>query len=283
MAYTHASASRDEDLESFAAVIRAASPDLVTLQEVDVRKGHHRRLAALTGYELAAFGAADERHTQALLFKTGNVEPLNALKTPIGVNGVGVRFRWKDAEKPMAVFSYHAAAGILTRERVAQHRALAAWSQRLREGGPVLIGGDFNFDEAPDSLLRFVERLRIIPFFPRIASSDWSEDTAALRLLKEVLRDLGEKAGPTAGAPRHWPKILLPFGFPLIPLGMALGAGRRRARLDYVFGSGVAAVESRVLSLAGPGAAGHSGVAAGAFPWLDHDPVLVRVRLDDRA
>ncbi|HEX4048735.1 MAG TPA: endonuclease/exonuclease/phosphatase family protein, partial [Elusimicrobiota bacterium] len=55
MAYTNATPSREEDLADFAALVRALEPDLVTLQEVVVRKGHHLRLAALTGYELAAF------------------------------------------------------------------------------------------------------------------------------------------------------------------------------------------------------------------------------------
>jgi endonuclease/exonuclease/phosphatase family metal-dependent hydrolase len=283
MAYTHASASRDEDLDDFAAVIRAENPDLITLQEVDVRKEHHRRLASLAGYEVAAFGKADDRHTQALLIKTGAVATLRALEAPAGVNGVGARVRWNENGKELAVFSNHSSAGILTRERAAQHRTLADWSKRRRKDGPLLIGGDFNFDDAPGSLLRRVESLRVLPFFPRIASSDWAEDVAALREVKEALRDLGAEAGPTAGAPRHWPKILLPFGFPLIPLGWALGAGRRRSRLDYVFGSGVAAVESRVISLTGPSAAKHPDVSDGAFPWLDHDPVFVRIRLDDKA
>src|SRR6185312_6287782 len=63
MAYTNGTPSRDEDLADFAAVIRAVAPDFVTLQEVVVGKGHHRRLAELTGYALAAHGSADERHT----------------------------------------------------------------------------------------------------------------------------------------------------------------------------------------------------------------------------
>src|ERR1700758_1315509 len=71
MAYTNATPSRDEDLADFSSVIRALGPDFVTLQEVVVRKDHHRRLAALAGYELAAFGTADYRHTQTLLLKKG--------------------------------------------------------------------------------------------------------------------------------------------------------------------------------------------------------------------
>ncbi|HEX4047628.1 MAG TPA: hypothetical protein VH309_07330, partial [Elusimicrobiota bacterium] len=182
--------------------------------------------------------------------------------------------------RELAVFSNHSEAGIRTAERVAQHRALAAWSKRLAAEGPLLIGGDFNFDDAPGSLLHGAERLRaVLPFFPKVATSDWTADRDGLDGLKRALDDLAAGAGPTAGAPRLWPRILLPFGFPLIPVGWALGVGRRRSRLDYVFGSGLEALESRVLSLAGPRAAGHPAVAAGAFPWMDHDPVFVRFRL----
>jgi hypothetical protein len=35
-----------------------------------------------------------------------------------------------------------------------------------------------------------------------------------------------------------------------------------------------------VLSLAGAHAAGHPAVAAAAFPWMDHDPVFARFRLE---
>src|SRR6185312_13535269 len=156
----------------------------------------------------------------------------------------------------------------------------AGWSRRGGAGGPFLIGGDFNFDDAPGSLLHGAERLRsVVPFFPRVATTDWEADSASLDGLKASLRDMAAGSGPTAGAPRLWPRILLPLGLPLIPVGWALGVGGRRARLDYVFGSGVETVESRVLSLAGPGAAGHPAVSRGAFPWMDHNPVLVRFRL----
>jgi hypothetical protein len=283
MAYTQASASREEDLEGFAAIVRAENPDFVTLQEVDIRKGHHLRLSALTGYELAASGTPHGRHSQALLIKTGVSRTLGALKAPAGINGVGARIRLMGEGLELSVFSNHSAPGILTAERVSQHRALAAWSRRPRETAPLLIGGDFNFDDAEGNLLHLAERLRsFLPLFPRVASSDWAADVEGLGELKRTLRDLAGTAGPTAGAPRRWPRILVPFALPLIPLGWALGAGRRRARLDYVFGSRLEAVESRVLSLAGPRAAGHPAVPAGAFPWMDHDPVFVRFRLDGK-
>lgn len=282
MAYTNATPSRAEDLADFAALVKALAPDFVTLQEVAVRNDHHIRLAALTGYGLAAFGTPEYRHTQALLIRNGVGESLSPLRAPAGVNGVGVRLRFGDGRE-LAVFSTHSDAGIRTKERVAQHRALAEWSKRLGAEVPLLIGGDFNFDDAPGSLLHGAERLRaVLPFFPRVATTDWEADREALGELKRALSDLAKKEGPTAGAPRLWPRILLPFGFPFIPLGWALGVGRRRARLDYVFAAGVEDLESRVVSLAGPRAAGHPSVAAGAFPWMDHDPVFVRFRLADR-
>lgn len=281
MAYTNATPSRDEDLEHFASFIRAAAPDFVTLQEIVVQKDHHRRLAALTGYELAAFGAPEYRHTQTLLMKAGVGEIAGALTAPAGVNGVGVRVRLKRGGRELAVFSTHSDAGIRTKERVAQHRELAAWAQGLRASGPLLIGGDFNFDDAPGGLLHGAESLRkVLPFFPRVATSDWEADREGLAGLKRVLRDLGENDGPTAGAPRLWPRILLPFGFPFIPVAWALGVGRRRSRLDYVFASGLERIESRVFSLAGANAAGHPAVPRAAFPWVDHDPVFVRFRLE---
>lgn len=282
MAYTNGTPSRDEDLADFAAVIKAVAPDFVTLQEVVVGKGHHRQLAELTGYALTAHGSADERHTQALLVRKGAAEILGVVPAPAPVRLVGVRVRLKDG-RTLAVHSTHSEAGIRTAERVAQHRALAAWSRERGSGEPFLIGGDFNFDDTPGSLLHGAERLRkAVKFFPRVATTDWDADSHGLSGLKGALSDLAAEAGPTAGAPRLWPRILLPLGLPLIPVGWAMGVGRRRARLDYVFGSGVEAVESRVLSLAGPRAAGHPAVARGAFPWMDHDPVLVRFRLADQ-
>ena len=281
MAYTNATPSRDEDLDDFAAVIRAAAPDFVTLQEVVVQKDHHRRLAALTGYELAAFGTSEYRHTQAMLMKPGVGEILGPLDAPAGVNAVGARVRLKRGGRELAILSNHSDAGIRTKERVSQHRAIAAWARRSSPAGPLLIGGDFNFDDAPGSLLHGAERLRtFLPFFPRVATSDWAADCEGLDGLKQVLRDLGRNDGPTAGAPRLWPRILLPFGFPFIPVGWAMGVGRRRARLDYVFGSGLERIECRVLSLAGAHAAGHPAVPAAAFPWMDHDPVFARFRLE---
>jgi endonuclease/exonuclease/phosphatase family metal-dependent hydrolase len=278
MSYSNGTPSRDEDLAGFAALIRALEPDFVTLQEVVVGKGHHRRLEELTGYALADHGPAEERHTQALLVRRASARILETVKAP-GVRLVGARVRLADGRE-LSVLSTHSEAGIRTGERVAQHRALAAWALERRGSGPCVIGGDFNFDDAPGSLLHGAERLRaVLPLFPRLATTDWKADSEALAGLKAALSDLAARSGPTAGAPRLWPRILLPLGFPLIPVGWALGVGRRRARLDYVFGSAVEAVESRVLSLAGPGAAGHPAVAAGAFPWMDHDPVLVRFRL----
>lgn len=283
MSYTLATASREEDLEDLAAVIRAEAPDFVTLQEVDVRKDHHRRLAELTGCELAVFGTPDDRHTQAILIKAGVAELLGPLQAPAPVNGVGARVRLKKAGLELAVFSNHSEAGIHTKERVAQHSALAAWSRELSRGVSFLMGGDFNFDDAPGSLHHGAERLRaVLPFVPSVVSSDWDADCESLDALKKTLRDLGEKSGFTSGAPRLWPRILLPFGFPLIPLGWALGAGRRRSRLDYVFGSRPArTLDSKVLRVTGPKASGHAAAAAGAFPWMDHDPVVVRFRLED--
>jgi endonuclease/exonuclease/phosphatase family metal-dependent hydrolase len=272
MSYSHATPSRAEDLPHFAAVIKAERPDLATLQEVDVRAGHHLRLAELTGYRLAACGGARDRHTQALLAAPG-VEVLETLSPPPGVNAVGAAVR--AGGLTLSVFSNHSDAGILTASRAAQHRALAAWAAGR---APLLLGGDFNFDDAPGSLHAGAEALRAaVPFFPAVASSDWAADAAALAGLKAALADLGAQAGPTSGAPRHWPRILLPLGAPLIPAAWALGVGRRRSRLDYVFGAGLKASSSRVLRLAGPGAAGHGAVPAGAFEWLDHDPLLVAV------
>ncbi|HXT02508.1 MAG TPA: endonuclease/exonuclease/phosphatase family protein [Elusimicrobiota bacterium] len=278
MAYTNGTPSRDEDLAGFAAVIRALEPDFVTLQEVVVGKGHHRRLAELSGYALADHGPAEERHTQALLVRRASAKLLETVKAP-GVRLVGARVRLADGRE-LSVLSTHSEAGIRTAERVAQHRALAAWARERRGAGPCVIGGDFNFDDTPGNLLHGAERMRqAVPFFPRVATTDWKADSEALAGLKESLSDLAARSGPTAGAPRLWPRILLPFAFPLIPVGWALGVGRRRARLDYVFGSGVDAVESRVLSLSGPAATGHPAAAPGAFPWMDHNPVLVRFRL----
>lgn len=270
--YSHASPSRAEDLTHFAAVIRAERPELVTLQEVDVRSGHHLLLAELTGYALAACGGPGERHTQALLARPG-VEVLETLSAPPGVNAVGARVR--AGGLALSVLSHHSDAGIRTASRTAQHRSLAAW---VAGRGPLLLGGDFNFDDAPGSLHAGAEALRAaVPFFPALVSSDWAADAAALAALKAALMDLGAGAGPTAGAPRRWPRILLPLGAPLVPLAWALGAGRRRSRLDYLFASGLKAAGARVLRLAGPGAAGHPAAAKDAFPWLDHDPLLVTV------
>lgn len=276
MSYTHATPSRAEDLPHFAAVLRLEKPDVVTLQEVDVRSGHHLELARLCGYRLAACGDAGPRHTQAVLAAPG-VEALGTLQPPPGVVGVGTALRAHGVT--LDVYSLHSDAGINTASRVAQHRALAQWA-RGRGAAPLLLGGDFNFDDAPDSLHAGAERLAsALPFFPNVVTRDWAADAAALAGLKAALRDLAAEAGPTAGAPRLWPRILLPLGAPLLPLGWALGVGRRRSRLDYLFGSGLRASGARVLRVAGEGASGHPAAPEDAFPWLDHDPVLAVVDL----
>lgn len=279
MAYTFASASRDEDLAGIAGVIRAEAPDLVTLQEVVVREEHHRRLAEAAGYELAAAGTADYRHTQALLIRKGRARVLAPLAPPPGVNGVGARLRLELDGRELSVFSNHSDAGIHTRERAAQHRALAAWAAELSRERPFLMGGDFNFDDAPGSLHYAAEKLRaVLPVLPKLVSGDWAADREALAVLRGGLRDLAEGKGPTSGAPRLWPRILLPLGLPLIPVAWALGVARLRSRLDYVFASApLEAAEARVLRLSGPGSEGHPAAGPDAFPWMDHDPVLVRL------
>lgn len=274
MSYTHATASRGEDLPHFAAVLRLEKPDVVTLQELDVRSGHHLELARLCGYRLAACGDAGPRHTQAVLTAPG-VEVLRPLQPPPGVAGVGAGVRAHGLT--VDVLSLHSDAGIHTASRVAQHRALERWA-RERAPAPLLLGGDFNFDDAPESLHAGAHRLaRALPLFPDVVTSDWAADAAALAGLKAALSDLAAGAGPTAGAPRLWPRILLPLAAPLLPLGWALGVGRRRSRLDYLFASGLSARTARVLRVAGEGAAGHPAVPQDAFPWLDHDPVLAVV------
>jgi hypothetical protein len=138
---------------------------------------------------------------------------------------------------------------------------------------------DFNFDEAPGSLHHAAERLRaLLPVLPKLVSADWAADREALALLRGGLRDLAEREGPTSGAPRLWPIILLPLGLPLIPLAWALGVSRLRSRLDYDFASApLKAAQARVLRLSGPSPGGHPAAGPGAFAWMDHDPVLVRL------
>lgn len=277
MAYTHATASRDSDLESVAAVIRDEAPDAVTLQEVVVKADHHRRLAELTGYSVAAAGTPDYRHTQVLLVRPDAVEVLGPLRPPAGVNAVGARLRVKRGAGEVAVLSNHSDAGIQTAGRVAQHKALASWATERREG-PLVIAGDFNFDDAPGSMHDAAERLgRWIPKL-RLATADWAADRDAIERLRAALRDLGKDGGPTSGPPRLWTRILLPLGAPLIPLAWALGVGRLRSRLDCVFASApLAARSARVLRLTGPGGEPHAAAATGAFDWMDHDPVVVEL------
>lgn len=279
MAYTHATASRDSDLESVAAVIRAEAPDAVTLQEVVVKAEHHRRLAALTGYAVAAAGTCDYRHTQILLVRPDAAEVLEPLRPPAGINGVGARLGLRNGLGEVSVLSNHSDAGIQTAGRVAQHKTLAAWAAERRDG-PLVIGGDFNFDDAPGSMHYAAERLRAwLPVMPKLATADWEADCEAISALRSALRDLGKDAGPTSGAPRRWPRILLPLGAPLIPLAWALGVGRLRSRLDCVFASApLQAGPTRVLRLTGPAGSPHPAAAAGAFDWMDHDPVVVDVR-----
>ncbi|MBI4345686.1 MAG: endonuclease/exonuclease/phosphatase family protein [Elusimicrobia bacterium] len=278
MAYTFATASRDSDLESVAAVIRAEAPDAVTLQEVVVKQDHHRRLAELTGYSVAAAGTPEYRHTQVLLARPETVEVLEPLTPPGRINGVGAKLRLRDGKGEISVLSNHSDAGIQTQGRIAQHKRLAAWAAERRDG-PLVIGGDFNFDDAPGSMHHAAERLRAwLPFVPKLATADWEADCEAIDALRGALRDLAKGAGPTSGAPRRWPRILLPLGAPLIPLGWALGVGRLRSRLDCIFASPpLSAGSARVLRLTGPSGSRHPSASPEAFDWMDHDPVVVDV------
>ena len=251
MRYSYASASREEDLEDLAADLRRENPDVAALQEVVVKSGHHARLAELSGYTLAAAGGPDDRHTQAILVRRGlEFSPGPA---PKGFRGVTARIRAGGRE--IVAVSTHSAAGHFTAARAAQHRALAAWASEFSRKTPVLAAGDFNFDENPESMHGWLHGLpRKIPGFPQVACSDWEEDRAGLRALRGALQDLGAAAGPTTGAPRFWPRILLPWAAPLLPLAWLLGIGRRRSRLDYVWASAdLKGVETRVLPLTGSG------------------------------
>lgn len=284
MAYTNGTPSREEDLAGVAAVVKAEAPDAVTLQEVLVRSGHHVRLAELTGYQLAAVGSAEPRHTQVVLLKPRTADVLEPIEAPAGINGVGARLRLREGGRELSVFSNHSAAGIHTAERVAQHKALAAWSREAAARSPLVIGGDFNFDDAAGSMHHAAERLRaLLPIVPKLATSDWAADCEGISELRTTLRDLGRDRGPTSGAPRLWARILLPFGLPVLPLVWALGAGRLRSRLDCVFATPpLEAAEAGVIRLTGPHASRHPAAAPEAFAWMDHDPVLVRVALCQR-
>lgn len=277
MRYSYASASRPEDLEDLAAVIRRENPDIATLQEVVVKSGHHARLAELSGYRLAASGGPEERHTQAILVRPG----LEFSPGPEARGFRGVTARIRAGGREVIAASIHSTAGRFTDERAAQHRALAAWVREASRQAPVLAAGDFNFDDDPESMHGWLHGLsRRVPGFPEVACSDWEGDRAGLTALREALQDLGAEAGPTAGAPRLWPRILLPWAAPLIPLAWALGIGRRRSRLDYVWATeAFKLVETRVLPLTGPDRRAGAGAA---FPWMDHDPIVARAELKAR-
>lgn len=273
--YTYATPSRDEDLDDLASLIRAENPDIVALQEVVVHSGHHERLAELTGYSLAAAGSPDQRHTQVLLARRGlRFSPGPASQD---FNAVSIRIMPDKGHEFIAV-STHSTAGRFTEERVRQHRALAAWVKKLSQKSAVVVAGDFNFDDGPESLHYHLNHLgRRLTFLKNIATSDWEEDRAGLNALRDVMRDLGADAGPTAGAPRLWPRILLPWAAPLIPLAWLTGFGRKRSRLDYIWvSSALTGVETRVLSVTGPRPA-RPAAAGRPFPWMDHDPVLARI------
>ncbi len=275
MRYSYASASREEDLGALSAVLRRQAPDIVTLQEVVVKANHHLRLAEMSGYQLAAAGDPGERHTQVILARRGlTASPGPA---PRGFRGVSAKVRLESGREILAV-STHSSAGRFSAERAAQHRALAAWAESAGGEAPVIVGGDFNFDDAPESMHGLLHRLsKIVPGFPELAASDWGEDRAGLAALRERLQDLGATEGPTAGAPRLWPGILLPWGAPLIPLAWLLGFGRLRSRLDYVWASGACApVDFRVLGLTGPRSRGNGA----AFGWMDHDPIVARAEIN---
>jgi hypothetical protein len=267
MFYSYASASREEDLRGIARVILDQKPDVVALQELVVGADHHGRLEKLTGYQTAAAGDPAQRHTQALLIRPG----LTATPGPAPekFRGVCALIRDESGARYLAA-STHSTAGRFTEERAAEHDALAAWAAKVRE--PLVVAGDFNFDEDPASFHGALERWSWL--LPPLASSDWKRDCAALAALRAALQDAGAGAGPTAGMPRHWKKIALPWGAPLIPLAGLLGIGRLRSRLDYVWASSAfKPVEARVLPLTGPRSSGED------FPWMDHDPVAVRVAL----
>ena len=275
MSYSNGSPSREEDLAAVAAIIKAEAPDAVTLQEVLVRSDHHLRLAEATGYSIAAVGTAEPRHTQAVLVRPSSAEVLARLAPAPGINGVGARLKLLGGRE-VSVLSHHSAAGIHTAQRVAQHKALASWAG---VSGPLVVGGDFNFDDAPGSMHHAAERLRkLLPIVPALATADWTAGCDGIAALRTALRDLGRDHGPTSGAPRLWSRILLPLGLPILPIAWALGAGRLRSRLDCVFASApLESSETRVLRLTGPHAPRHPAVTPDAFAWMDHDPVLVRV------
>ncbi|MFC1679146.1 endonuclease/exonuclease/phosphatase family protein [Elusimicrobiota bacterium] len=281
MQYTHATPSRPEDLEAMASVIRAEAPDVITLQEIILRQGHHKTLAELSGdYFVAAEGDPDDRHTQVILLHRG-LESSSALFPELsGFKAVAVRVRGPGA-RDLIVVSTHSQAGKFTSQRAGQHRALAAWASKAGKSGHVVVAGDLNFDSDPGSFPHWLNGLRRrFRFIPELASSDWDEDCAGMKALFDALGDLSAQSGRTAGAPRLWPRILVPWGVPMIPLAWCLGVGKRRARLDYVLGSReLASLGARALRVSGPGAPGHPAAPRGAFPWMDHDPVVARFSL----
>lgn len=274
--YTNATPSREEDLGDMASLIRTENPDIVALQEVVVRSGHHTRLAELTGYALAASGDPDQRHTQVLLARRGlRFAPGPQAKD---FNAVSIRIK-PDTGGEFVAVSTHSSAGRLTEDRVRQHQALASWARKHSREDPLVVAGDFNFDDGPQSLHSHLHGLRFfLPFLNNIATSNWRKDQAGLNALREALHDLGADAGPTAGAPRLWKRILLPWGAPLVPCAWLLGFGRKRSRLDYIWASGaLKGVETRVLSVTGPRAARRAAGGPAPFPWMDHDPILARI------
>ncbi len=273
MHYTHADASRDKDLGNMAVLIRAEKPDIVTLQEIVVRKNHHFRLAELSGYRVVCAGTPKERHTQVILVRPGiDFSPGPA---PEGFHGVSARLKIPGGAE-LIVVSTHSWAGKFTTERVRQHRALAAWAKRVSKKSPLVVGGDFNFDDAPGRFHEWIHGwCRLLPFLPPLATSDWDEDCEGLEALRKVLLDLGADAGPTAGAPRFWAKICVPWALPAIPLAWAVGIAWRRSRLDCIWASlSIKALGARVIRLTGPGAPKHPAFSRRPFPWMDHDPVM---------
>ena len=188
MRYSYASASREEDISDLAEVLRREAADIVTLQEVVAKSGHHARLAESAGYAVAAAGNPEERHTQVILVRRGMT--YSAAPAPLGFRGVSARVSLESG-RTVLVVSTHSSAGRFTEERAAQHRALAAWVRTAGRAEPLIIGGDFNFDDAPQSMHGMLQRLStLIPGFPQLAASDWSQDRASLSALREILQDI---------------------------------------------------------------------------------------------
>lgn len=286
--YTNASPSRDEDLADLAAVIRHEAPDLVTVQELDLRRGHQGLLGELLPeYRFDALGALvyhNARHVQAVLVRRALEKSERVLPPWSGFQGVGVCVRpFGDALELGVVSNHSTPGGKRTEDRIAQHRSLAGWAREAARELPLVVGGDFNFDPEVGGMLHRAHRAsRLLPLVGQLVSKDWQGDCAAMQEIAEVLKDFGRDSGRTAGPPRRWKHILLPVGAPVLPLAWALGVGRMRSRIDYVFGCPrVHSTEVRVLRLTGGRAEGHPAVRRGAFEWMDHDPVVVQFRIDE--